>query len=54
MADKKKMTLTQKYAEKNKKRREAGKQTSSKDLPPGVYKDTAKKIEKRRKILQNI
>lgn len=51
---KKEMSLTEKYAQKNKERRAKGKQTTSKDLPPGEVKKLGKKIEKRRKLLQSI
>jgi hypothetical protein len=54
MANLKKNELQEKYAKKNKSRRKAGKQTSSKDLPPGMYRKTGKAIEKRRKLLQSI
>lgn len=39
--------LTEKYAKKNKG-------TTSKSLPPGSIRNTGKKIEKRRKLLQSI
>lgn len=51
---KKKESLTQKYAKKNKQRRAAGKQTTSKSLPPGMARKTGKAIEKRRKLLKSI
>ena len=54
MANLKKNELQEKYARKNKERRKKGKQTTSKDLPPGVYRNTGSAIEKRRKMLRNI
>lgn len=51
---KKKKSITQKLAEKSKKRRQQGKQTSSKDLPPGRAKDAAKAIEARKRKMQKI
>ena len=47
MAEKKKMTATEKWAAKNKKK------TTSKDVP-GAAKGAAKAIEKRRKYLDEL
>ena len=46
--------MTEKYAEKNKKKKAKGKQTTSRDLPPGKARNVGKTIEKRRKMLQDI
>ena len=55
MAKKKKISsITQRLAKKNKERREKGKQTSSKDLPPGQARNAARAIEKRKKRMQMI
>ena len=46
--------LQEKYAEKNRQNRAKGKETTSKDLPKGSVRNTGKKIEQRRKTLENI